>query len=123
MPELFVPEIIAREDGASDEIALGKTSGKPLLLTLCITQMLEQESLDVSIWGSADGEQWRQIAAYPQKFYCGTYLLLVDLAHQTHIRYLRVQWRMGRWGETETKPVAGFYVAAEELKYQTAGAA
>jgi hypothetical protein len=30
---------------------------------------------------------------------------------------------MGRWGETETKPIAGFYVAAEELKYQTAGAA
>ena len=39
MPELFVPEIIAREDGASDEIALGKTSGKPLLLTLCIVSL------------------------------------------------------------------------------------
>jgi hypothetical protein len=123
MQELFVPEIIAREDGASDEIALGKTSGKPLLLTLGITQILEQESLDVSIWGSADGEQWRQVAAYPQKFYCGTYFLLVDLARQTHIRYLRVQWRMGRWGEADPKPVAGFYVAAEELKYQTTGAA
>jgi hypothetical protein len=34
MPEFFVPEIIAREDGTSDEIALGKKSGKPLLLTL-----------------------------------------------------------------------------------------
>jgi hypothetical protein len=50
-------------------------------------------------------------------------LLLVDLARQTHIRYLRVQWRMGRRGETEPKPVAGFYVTAEELKYKTAGAA
>ena len=28
MPEIFVPEIIAREDGASDEIALGENSGK-----------------------------------------------------------------------------------------------
>jgi hypothetical protein len=123
MPELFVPEIVAREDGASNEIALGKSSGKPLLLTLGITRILEQESLDVSIWGSADGEQWRQIAAYPQKFYCGTYLLLVDLARKTDIRYLRVKWRMGRRGETEPKPVADFYVAAEELKYQTANAA
>src|SRR5271170_5366846 len=122
MPEIFVPEIVAREDGASDEIALGKTSGKPLLLTLGITRILEQESLDVSIWGSADKEQWRQIAAYPQKFYCGTYLLLVDLARETHVRYLRVQWRMGRWGETEPKPVAGFYVAAEELRCQSASA-
>jgi hypothetical protein len=123
MPELFVPEIIAREDGTSDDIALGKTSGKPLLLTLGITRILEQESLDVSIWGSADKEHWRQIAAYPQKFYCGTYLLLVDLSRELHVRYLRVQWRMGRWGETEPKPVAGFYVAAEELKYMTAGVA
>jgi hypothetical protein len=93
------------------------------LLTLGVTQILQQESLDISIWGSADREQWRQIAAYPQKFYCGTYLLLVDLARETHIRYLRVQWRMGRWGEAEAKPVAGFWVAAEELKYQTASAA
>jgi hypothetical protein len=123
MPELFVPEIVAREDGTGDEISLGKKSGKPLLFSLGITRILEQESLDVSIWGSADREQWRQIAAYPQKFYCGTYLLLVDLARETHIRYLRVQWRMGRWGETEPRPVAGFYVAAEELKYQTAGSA
>jgi hypothetical protein len=122
MPEFFVPEIIAREDGATDQIALREKSGKPLLLTLGITRVLEQESLDVSIWGSADGEQWRQIAAYPKKFYCGSYLLLVDLARETHIRYLRVQWRMGRWGETEPGPIAGFYVAAEELKYQTAGA-
>jgi len=124
MPEFFVPEVVAREDGTSEEFALGTTMrGKPLLLTLGITRILEQESLDVSIWGSADREQWRQIAAYPQKFYCGTYLLLLDLARESHIRFLRVQWRMGRWGETDPKPVAGFYVAAEELKYQTAGAA
>jgi hypothetical protein len=123
MPELFVPEIVAREDGTSDEITLGKSGGKPLLLTLGITRILQQESLDVSIWGSADKEQWRRIAAYPQKFYCGTYLLLVDLAREPHIKYLRVEWRMGRWGETDPKPVAGFYVAAEELKYQAVGAA
>lgn len=122
MPELFVPELVAREDGVSDEITLGTSSGKPLLVTLGITRILEQESLDVSIWGSADREQWRQIAAYPQKFYCGTYLLMVDLSRERHIRYLRVQWRMGRWGEFDPTPVAGFYVSAEELNYQTAGA-
>jgi hypothetical protein len=122
MPELFVPEIVAREDGASEEITLGKLSGKPLLLTLGITRILEQESLDVSIWGSSDKEQWRQIAAFPQKFYCGTYLMMLDLTRQLHVQYVRVQWRMGRWGETEPKPVAGFYVAAEELRYQAVGA-
>jgi len=123
VPETFVPETIAREDGASNEISLGTLSGKPLLLTLGITRILEQDSLDVSVWGSSDRQQWRQIAAYPQKFYCGTYLLMVDLAREKSVRYLRVQWRMGRWGETDPKPVVGFYVTAEQLIYQTAGAA
>ena len=123
MPEFFVPEMIAREDGASNEIALGASSGKPLLLTLGITRILEQDSLDVSVWGSSDREHWRQVAAYPQKFYCGTYLLMVDLTREPHMRYLRVEWRMGRWGETDPQPVVGFYVTAEELVYQTAGAA
>src|SRR5487761_2704523 len=122
MPEVIVPEMVAREDGASNEIALGSMSGKPLLLTLGITRILEQDSLDVSVWGSADRQQWRQIAAYPQKFYCGTSLLLVDLPRETNVRYLRVQWRMGRWGETDPKPVVGFFVSAEELLYQAAGA-
>jgi hypothetical protein len=123
MPEMIVPETIAREDGASNELSLGALSGKPLLLTLGITRILEQDSLDVSVWGSSDRLQWRQIAAYPQKFYCGTYLLMVDLAREKAVRYLRVQWRMGRWGETDPKPVVGFYVTAEQLLYQTAGAA
>ena len=50
-----------------------------LLLTLGITRIIEQESLDLTIWGSANGDTWTQIAAFPQKFYCGTYSLLVDL--------------------------------------------
>ncbi len=123
MPEVIVPEMVAREDGASNEIALGSMSGKPLLLTLGITRILEQDSLDVSVWGSTDRQQWRQVAAYPQKFYCGTYLLLVDPPREANVRYLRVQWRMGRWGETDPKPVVGFFVTVEELLYQAAGAA
>ena len=123
MPGILVPELTTHEDGTSDEVALEGKSGRPLLLTLGITRIMEQGSLDVSIWGSGDKERWRQIAAYPQKYYCGTYLLLVDLSRHSHIRYLRVQWRMGGWGETETKPITDFYLAAEELKSKAASAA
>src|SRR6516225_8676740 len=106
----LVPEMIAREDGSSEEIALGTMGGKPLLLTLDITRIVEQENLDVSIWGSSDKEQWRQIAAYPQKFYCGTYLMLLDLTRELQVRYLKVQWRMGRWNDSGPSPVAGFHL-------------
>ena len=51
------------------------------LLTLEITKIIEQESLDVSIHGSADAAGWdaKPIAAFPQKFYCGQSPMLLDL--------------------------------------------
>ena len=33
------------------------------MLTLGITRILEQESLEVTIWGSSDGEKWEVAAA------------------------------------------------------------
>jgi hypothetical protein len=112
MQEFLIPEIVADGDGTGAEITLGPEYGKPLLLTLGITRMTEQQSLDISIWGSADGERWRQLVTYPQKFYCGTYLLMLDLSRQREIRHLRAQWRMSRWGVSEHAVLAGFYLSA-----------
>ena len=59
MYEAFlVPEITIEAAGESEPVALGGGAGKALLLTLAITGIVEQESLDVSIWGSADGAEW-----------------------------------------------------------------
>src|SRR5713101_9594652 len=121
--ELLLPEITARVDGSSAAIVLGAARGKPLLLTLGITRILEQESLDVSIWGSADKLDWQLMAAFPQKFYCGTYSMLLDLSRHPELAYLRVQWKMGRWGCGEPAPLFGFYLLAEEARVRVAGAA
>jgi hypothetical protein len=59
VPAFLFPENITREDGCGAEIPLASDHGKPLLLTLGITRILEQESLDVSIWGSNDGNMWQ----------------------------------------------------------------
>jgi hypothetical protein len=123
MQGILVQELTTGEDGMGAAVLVGNMSGKPLLLTLDITQILEQGSIDISIWGSSDTAEWRQLAVYPRKFYCGTYLLLVDLSRELHVRYLRAQWRLGRWGEQEQKPVTGFCIAAEELMCRTASAA
>jgi hypothetical protein len=123
LAEFLLPEIVARADGSSAAIALEGIRGKSLLLTLGITRILEQESLDVSIWGSADEENWRLIGAFPQKFYCGTYSLCLDLSHRPEIAFLQVQWRMGRWGCAEPEPLFGFYVSAEEAHVHVAGMA
>ena len=116
LPNFLQPEIITRQDGVGSEIDLAATAGKPLLLTLGITNIIEQESLDVAIQGSVDGQTWtdKPLLAFPQKFYCGTYTLLLDLSSHLEVKYLRVQWKMNRWGRGEPTPQFGFYVFAQD---------
>lgn len=116
LPTLLLPESIARAEGTGPEFDLGSKRGKLLVLTLGITRILEQESLEVSILGSPDGERWglRPLATFPPKFYCGIYSILLNLAAQPDIRYVRVSWKMSRWTKGEAMPMFGFYVYAEE---------
>src|SRR2546422_7361554 len=46
----------ASADGASFNISESAT--RTFLCRLTVTDQIEQESLDVSIWGSADGQTW-----------------------------------------------------------------
>ena len=121
LPQFLLPETVAHQDGVSAEIALEK-AGKPLLLTLGITRITEQERLEVSIWGSPDRDNWRELARFPHKFYCGTYPMVLDLSRQPEIRHLRAHWKMGRWGGS-AGPLFGFYVQLENVKLKRAGAA
>ena len=123
LPEFLLPETVTRADGAGPVVAL-EESGGTVLLTLGITRTLEQESLEVSVWGSPDREQWQQLAAFPHKSYCGTYSLSVDLSRRPVVRFLRAQWKMGRWNRAGTTPLFGFYLFAEEIQVRRhAGAA
>ena len=123
MEVMLVPETVTREDGAGAEVALGSSQGSPLVLTLGITMITEQQSLDVSIRGSSDHLHWRQLTTFPQKYYCGTYLLLLDLTQDWDVRYVRAQWRMSRWGVGECDTQSGFYIFAESMNVRRAGAA
>ncbi len=115
LPNFLLPESIARADGVGAEIDLGPNRGKLLVLTLGINRIIEQESLEVSVWGSSDGETWgvRPLATFPPKFYCGLYSTLLNLSGRPDLRYARVQWKMSRWTRGES-PMFGFYVYAEE---------
>ncbi|HVO62731.1 MAG TPA: hypothetical protein VMT53_17480, partial [Terriglobales bacterium] len=57
----------------SPAIALNDASYRVFLVTLNITGVIEQESLDVSIVGSVDGSTWpaKPLETFPQKFYRG----------------------------------------------------
>jgi hypothetical protein len=122
MKLFLLPENVARRDGASAEFALDAARCKPLLLTLGITRIVQQESLEISIWGSSDQQSWEPLQVFPQKFYCGTYSMLLELDRHPHIRYLRAQWKMNRWGSTEEAPLFGFYILMEEPTLHAVGA-
>jgi hypothetical protein len=117
MYEAFlVPEITVEAAGESESMELGAGAGKALLLTLAITRIVEQESLDISLWGSSDGAAWgaKPVAAFPQKFYQGVHQLLLDLSKQPEVRFLKAKWAVNRWGVGSTKPHFSFLIKLQE---------
>lgn len=118
LPEFLLPEITIRESGTGPVMDLGANRGGLLILTLGITRIIEQESLDLSIWGSADGLDWRgkPLIAFPQKFYCGTYQVILDLSDRSDVTYLRAKWQVNRWGRGDPTPLFDLYLFAKELQ-------
>ena len=123
LPEFIVPETPVDANGTSEAVELGDAAGQMLLLTLGITDIVEQESLDVLIWGSADGEDWGEdpLRAFPQKFYCGTSQILFDLSAHPEAKFLRAEWKVDRWGVGSKTPMFKFYVWAEPFAAQQVG--
>src|SRR5947209_16106952 len=100
LPEtLLVKERVVNVDGSGPVFELGSETGKLLVLTLGITRAVERESLEVAVWGSEDGKDWgsKPVAKYPQKFYCGLYSTLLNLAAHPNVRFLRIAWKVERF--------------------------
>ena len=122
LPQFLLPETTVREAGQSPDLNLGEPVSGTLILTLGITRIIEQESIDLSIWGSADGTDWgpKPLMTFPQKFYCGTYQLLLDFGERTDVRFLRAKWQVNRWGKGDPKPLFTLYLFAEALQHEMA---
>src|SRR3954466_11526237 len=91
LPNFVIPETVIREAGTGPELSISSMSGGLLLLTLGITRIIEQQSLDVSIWGSADNAEWaaQAVISFSQKFYCATSELFLDLSQHPDMRSIR----------------------------------
>jgi hypothetical protein len=115
LPTFLLEEQVVRANGTGPVTDLGTDRPSTVSLTLGITRVIEQESLDLMLYGSADGEKWSEkpILAFPQKFYCGVYTLLLDLTEHPGVRYLRADWKVGRWGRGEPTPLFNFYLFAQ----------
>lgn len=114
----LVPEktvVTAKGDGPAVDVS--GAANRVFLLTLNISNIIEQESLDVSIQGSADGATWagKAIASFPQKFYRGQHPLLLDLSGHADVKFVRAHWEVGRWGRGTETPMFEFHVTLKEV--------
>jgi len=114
----LVPEktvVTAKGDGSPVDVS--GAGNKVFLLTLEITNIIEQESLDVSIYGSADGAAWgaKPLTNFPQKFYRGPHPLLLDLSAHKDVKLVRAHWEVGRWGRGSETPMFEFSVRIKEV--------
>jgi hypothetical protein len=121
LPQFLLPETTVREAGQSQDIDLGGPQAGMMILTMGITRIIEQQSIDVSIWGSTDGADWgtKPLISFPQKFYTGTYQLVLDLEEQP-AKFLRVKWQVNRWGKGDPKPLFTFYLFAQAMDRELA---
>ena len=115
LPAFLVPESVVQANGQSPAFDLGANPPSRLLVILGITQVVEQESLDLALLASADGETWMPspVIEFPQKFYDGASALLLDLARHPGLRYLRARWAVNRWGRGDQTPLFSLYVFLE----------
>jgi len=92
--------------GDSEPLDISGAGNRVFLLTLSITSIVEQESIEVSIATSADGAAWdpKPAASISQKFYPGDYPVLVDLSASPEAKFLRAHWEVSRWGRGPKDP-------------------
>ena len=118
MEAFLVPEktvVNAKGDGSALDVS--RADGRVFLLTLGITNIIEQESLEVSVFGSADGTTWdaKPVAAFPQKFYREEAPLLLNITARPELKFVRAHWEVGRWGRGSETPMFEFCVTLREV--------
>ncbi|HKI00251.1 MAG TPA: hypothetical protein VJ999_14205 [Candidatus Sulfotelmatobacter sp.] len=114
---LVPPQTVVTAKGDGSAVDVSGAANRVFLITLAITRIIEQESLDVSIYGSPDGAAWgvKSIAAFPQKFYSGESPLLLDLTAHPDAKFVRAHWEVARWGRGTETPMFEFGVTLKEV--------
>ena len=101
--------------GAAADIRSSAT--RTFLCTLDIFEQIEQESLDVAVWGSADGQEFgaKPLLKIPQRFYKGETRQVLDLTIVPNVNFIRAGWELVRWGRVAPHPMFVIGLSAEEV--------
>jgi hypothetical protein len=111
---LIPPNTKMESNGNGASFDVSESATRTFLCLLTVADQLEQESLDVSIYGSADGEKWttKPLLKLPQQFYRGNAKMVLDLSVRPDIKFVRARWELNRWGRGAPLPM---FVAGLDL--------
>ena len=115
--DLIPQGTLAKENGFGEGVDIRASQTRTFFCVMDITDQIEQESADVSIWGSVDGENWgtHPILKLPQQFYRGETRAVLDLAFVPEINLIRAGWELNRWGRVAPLPMFVLGLRAVEI--------
>jgi hypothetical protein len=104
-------------NGAGAAFDISGSPTRTFLCTLTIDDQIEQESIDLSVWGSADGENWGQmpLLRLPQQFYRGQATLVLDVSLRPEVKLIHAKWELNRWGRVAPLPMFVIGVEVAEI--------
>jgi hypothetical protein len=103
---LLPEKTVVTAKGDSEALDVSAASNPVFLVTLTVNEVVEQESIEIAMFTSADGTTWeaKPVATLTQKFYPGDYPLLMDLTAAPNAKFVRAHWDVNRWGRGPTTP-------------------
>ena len=109
---LIPPGTRLTTNGEGQPFDITDSDTRTFLCSMEITDQVEQESVDLSIWGCTDGQDWGKmpLLKMPQRFYRGETRQVLDLSLKPEIRFIRAKFELTRWGRVAPHPmfVLGF---------------
>ena len=113
--DLIPPGTLLQENGHAEAVDIRSSATRTFFCTMIIREQIEQESVDVSIWGSADGQNWgtQPLLKLPQQFYKGETRAVLELTLVPEVNFIRANWDLNRWGRVAPLPrfVLGLHLA------------
>jgi len=105
------------ENGEGEEVDVTATSTRTFFCLMVISDQIEQESIDVSIWASADGENWgtHPVLKLPQQFYRGETRAVLELVLRPEVKFIRARWELNRWGRVAPLPMFRLGLRLQEV--------
>jgi hypothetical protein len=105
--DLIPQGTLVKENGFGAVVDIRASRTRTFFCVMEITDQIEQESVDISIWASADGENWgtHPVLKLPQQFYRGEARAVLDLTLVPEANFIRVGWELNRWGRVAPLPM------------------